>query len=570
MAAYLKQQVISENIEADERWSDRFRAITRQHGLKACWSTPIFDSRALCIATFAIYVERPCAPTAHHFGLIEIATRLAGIAIERQLKEDRLHLFAEVISRSTEAIRISDHNDRTAEQNAAHREMFGLTDDEIKGHTSAMIFGEGQSARVLALLNEDGQFNGELVATINGRSRLIDVSAFAVMNQDNKAVCHVALSRDVTEKRQSEKALKDSHSTLKSLVTERTAALEQALDEIKKSEAKLRQAIDAIPTLAWSAGPDGSADFLNQRWLDYTGMLAEQAQGWGWAGAIHPDNRKGLVEDWKSSLASGAPLEAEARMRRFDGSYRWFLFRANPVRNESGNIVKWYGTNIDIEDRKRGEEALRASELSWRQIVDNIPGFVATMGATGEVEFLNRQTLKYFGKTSEELKNWSLIGVVHPDDLPRVIEARTKTIETGQIYDIEHRCRRADGTYRWFQVRGLPVRNAEGAITAWYLLLTDIDDRKKAEDALRANERRLSLMINAIPTYIQVSQPDGAVLSVNQTVLDYYGLSLEDMQKEGFRDRFYHPDDVKRLRESRAEALKHPVPFEYEQRALVS
>ena len=129
-----------------------------------------------------------------------------------------------------------------------------------------------------------------------------------------------------------------------------------------------------------------------------------------------------------------------------------------PVARRIGKIVKWYGINIDIDDRRRGEEALRASELSWRQIADNIPGLVATTGAMGEVEFLNRQTLEYFGKTNEELKDWALIGAVHPDDLPRVIEARKKSIEAGQIYEVEHRCRRADGVYRWFQVRGLPVR----------------------------------------------------------------------------------------------------------------
>src|SRR5262249_2940957 len=161
---------------------------------------------------------------------------------------------------------------------------------------------------------------------------------------------------------------------------------------------------------------------------------------------------------------------------------------------------------------KRGEEVLRARELSWQQIVDSIPGFVVTMTARGEVEFLNRQTLEYFGKTNEELKNWTLIGVVHPDDLPRVIEARTRAIETGQIYDVEHRCRRADGVYRWFQVRGLPVRDAEGTLTDWYLLLTDIDDRKKAEEALRSSERNLRLMINAIPSLIHVLRTDGSVL----------------------------------------------------------
>jgi PAS domain S-box-containing protein len=106
----------------------------------------------------------------------------------------------------------------------------------------------------------------------------------------------------------------------------------------------------------------------------------------------------------------------------------------------------------------------------------------------GEVEFLNRQTLDYFGRTSDDLKNWPLIGAVHPDDLPGVLEARRKSIEAGHIYDVEHRCRRADGAYRWFQVRGLPVRNRQGSITSWYLLLSDIEERKRAEDKLRRSE----------------------------------------------------------------------------------
>ena len=255
----------------------------------------------------------------------------------------------------------------------------------------------------------------------------------------------------------------------------------RAQEALAASERDLRSIVDAIPTTAWTTRPDGYCDFLNQRWLDYAGMTAEQALGWGWGAAIHPADRDRLVEYWQSCLASGTPVDAEARMRRYDGAYRWFLFRANPLRDEAGNISKWYGTNVDIEDRKRVEEALLASELSWRQIVDNIPGLVATTGAAGDVEFLNRQVLEYFGRTKEDLKNWSLIGAVHPDDLPRIVEARAKSIETGQRYDVEHRCRGADGIYRWFQVRGLPVRNAEGTTTAWYLLLTDIEERKRAE-----------------------------------------------------------------------------------------
>jgi PAS domain S-box-containing protein len=342
----------------------------------------------------------------------------------------------------------------------------------------------------------------------------------------------------------------------------------RAEDAVRASERNLQLIIDTIPAMAWSARADGSADFFSQHYLDYVGLSLEQAKDWGWTAAIHPEDLEALVATWKRLTASEQAGEAEARLRRFDGAYRWFLFRASPLRDESGKIVKWYGANLDIEDRKRGEEDLRARELSWRQIVDNIPGLVATTGGMGEVEFLNRQTLEYFGKTSEELKDWALIDSVHPDDLPRVVQARIKSIETGQIYDVEHRCRRADGIYRWFQVRGLPVRNAEGTITAWYLLLTDIDDRKKAEDSLQSSERNLNLMINAIPTIIGVLRTDGSVLYGNHAASRYTGLSLEELQREDFRARVVHPEDEERLGEKRRLALTRAVPFEIEQRCL--
>ena len=121
--------------------------------------------------------------------------------------------------------------------------------------------------------------------------------------------------------------------------------------------------VDVIPTLAWSARPDGSADFFNQRWLDYTGLSAEQARDWGWMDALHPDDLNQLADYWRSVLASGEPGEIEARLRRFDGVYRWFLFRATPSFDTDGRIVKWFGTNTDIEDRKRAEHLLASENL---------------------------------------------------------------------------------------------------------------------------------------------------------------------------------------------------------------
>jgi formate hydrogenlyase transcriptional activator len=341
-----------------------------------------------------------------------------------------------------------------------------------------------------------------------------------------------------------------------------------ARNVIDVTERNLAAIINTIPTAAWTTRPDGHCDFINQVWLDHAGMTAEQAQGWGWAEAIHPSDRKQLVEEWQSCLASGTPVDTEARIRRFDRSYRWFLIRANPLRDEAGNILKWYGTCIDIEDRKRGEDAVRKRELSWRQIVDNIPGLVATMGAMGEVEFLNRQTLEYFGKTNEELKKWALTDAIHPDDLPRIIEARIKSIEEGRIYEVEHRCRRADGVYRWFQVRGLPIRDPEDKITAWYLLLTDIDDRKRAEQKLQQSEEDLRTITDSIPQPIVVLGPDGKTLYVNQVALDFTGYNMDQLDEQGFWARVVHPDDVRRLQAERRARFLRGDPFELEFRAM--
>jgi len=139
----------------------------------------------------------------------------------------------------------------------------------------------------------------------------------------------------------------------------------------------------------------------------------------------------------------------------------------------------------DIEDLKRAEEVLRESEKSVRLIVDGIAGLVAIMTPEGEVEFVNNQALEYFGKTLEELKGWATSDAVHPDDLPQAAAAWKHSVETGDPYDVDHRLRSADGAYRWFHSRGLPLRDAKGCIVRWYNLLTDIDERRRAEEKLK-------------------------------------------------------------------------------------
>jgi len=150
------------------------------------------------------------------------------------------------------------------------------------------------------------------------------------------------------------------------------------------------------------------------------------------------------------------------------------------------------GLRREVAERRRAEEALREREESFRLIVDGIAGLVAMMTAKGEVELVNRQVLDYFGLTIEDLKDWSIGGVVHSGDLPSVVSAWTHSIETGSPYDIDHRLRRADGVYRWFHARGLPLLDSDEKIVRWYVLLTDIDDRRRAEEAQKRSEAFLT------------------------------------------------------------------------------
>src|SRR5712675_1275549 len=267
-------------------------------------------------------------------------------------------------------------------------------------------------------------------------------------------------------------------------------------------ENQLSRVVDALPGLVWTALPDGHIDFLNQRWCEYTGISVDEAYGRGWQSATHAEDLPELHERWRSILASGEPGEMEARLRRFDGEYRWFLFRTCPIADASGEIVKWCGINTDIEDRRRFEEAQRAHwwlsssarEHHFRSVGDDIPGLAALMTPAGEVEIANRQVLEYFGATLKELKGRAIADTVHLDDLPDILAAWRGAVETGHPYDAEARLRRADGVYCWFHTHGFPLRDTDGRIVLWYLLQTDVDDRKRSE-ALLAGEKQLLEMV---------------------------------------------------------------------------
>jgi len=261
-----------------------------------------------------------------------------------------------------------------------------------------------------------------------------------------------------------------------------TIALRAEADGPHPVDNQLRAVLDAMPALVWLAAPDGAVVYTNRRWLEYTGLSAEQAGGFGWTTAIHPDDFNRLTGQWQTVLASGEPCEIEVRLRRFDGQYRLILFCAAPRRDASGGLTGWCGTNLEIDD------LVRSSERQRRAIVDNIPAMIAIHNASGELELENRAAQEYHSRLPGDTRQSATGDVVHPDDVPAFIAAIQRALMTGEPLELEQRLRGGDGVYRWFHVRSRRSSGDYDGASRWYTVGTDIHDRKTAEDRLRRSE----------------------------------------------------------------------------------
>src|SRR5271170_7191330 len=249
---------------------------------------------------------------------------------------------------------------------------------------------------------------------------------------------------------------------------------------------EIRLIVDRIPAVTWSAHADGSVEFVNQRWREYAGLSDEESQGWGWQAAIHPEDLPSLMEKWRELLRSGEGGDIEARMRRHDGVFRWFLIRLEPYRDKTGKIVMWYGVSADIETLKQTEEKLREDERELRQITDAIPQTVIVQDPSGLPIYANRATLAYTGLTADDVTALNFRErIFHTEDVESFRNERKAALARGLSFEFEHRALGKDGQYRWFLIQYNPFRNERGQVTRWYATGTDIDDRVRAEERTR-------------------------------------------------------------------------------------
>jgi PAS domain S-box-containing protein len=325
---------------------------------------------------------------------------------------------------------------------------------------------------------------------------------------------------------------------------------ELAEDALRESEAQFRTLANAIPQLSWMADGEGSIFWYNDRWYQYTGATPEQMKGWGWKTVHDPEALPGVMERWKLSLASGAPFDMVFPLRGSDGVFHPFLTRVVPVRDHEGKIVRWFGTNTDISEQRRVEDALRASETRLRALSDNLPEgmvFRFRLDSNGEpyFEFVSAGIERLTGIPAAEFiaRGESFDTFIIPEDRDRVRAAITASRERLTNFELEVRHKHhVAGRVGWSLLRWVATRNSDGS-TTWDGVELDITNRKQAQQALVISEQRFRKLFENAAVGIAIMDLDGRLIRSNAAYLDLHGYAEDDLANRRFGD-LMTPEDL--------------------------
>jgi PAS domain S-box-containing protein len=349
-------------------------------------------------------------------------------------------------------------------------------------------------------------------------------------------------------------------------VRARETRLQFAESAARQSERELRDVVEAIPAMVWTSLADGTCVFVNQRWQDFTGLSREDALGWNWEKSVHPDDLIRGRTDWVTAVNTAQAMEHEVRLRRADGEYRWFIVRALPLLDEAGNVLKWCGTSIDIEDRKRAEQKLRESEfyLAESQRLAKTGSWAA-----------NRAGIRHWSE--ENFRIWGFdpqsglpsheerFRRVHPEDRPIFAAHVEKMKCEKRDCETEYRVIHPDGRVRNIHTTAHVVLGPSGDFVEAIGTTRDVTDRKQADEALRSREKELADLFEKMPAIACVMLPDGTHPYLTRQWADYTGLSVQQTDREGLAN-VVHPEEAGSLREKVRTAMVSGEAFEHEVR----
>jgi PAS domain S-box-containing protein len=349
--------------------------------------------------------------------------------------------------------------------------------------------------------------------------------------------------------------------------------------ELRDRERELSQLVAMVPSHIWRLTQNGEPIFFNKRMVDFLGLDVADTDKPGRTRlealietTIHPDDAAAFSVTLNRSLATGEHFSMRYRLRRADGVYRWMSSRAEPMRDQDGRIIQWYGLCHDIDDQMQAEAALRDRERELSHLVDMVPIPIWRLTSEGEPNFYNKRLMDFFGLETANADRPGMSrlaaiieAAVHPHDAAGVGQALDHSFATGERFSMKYRLRRADGVYRWVEGRGEPMRDDGGRIAQWYGLIHDIDDELNAQEALRRSERQLQQLIDTVPVQIWCVTPAGEPSYINKTMIEFIGLKLEDFDAEGGLSgairTIVHPDDRDALFRTLGHSFSTGEPF---------
>ena len=322
---------------------------------------------------------------------------------------------------------------------------------------------------------------------------------------------------------------------------EATIKAQQAL---AASEREARELLDRLPGRFATRTAD-DFDFVNRQILEETGTTLEGMQNLGFLQFIHPEDRDRVKEGYLRSVQEKSAYDTTYRWAERDGEYRWRHSRSVPYFNDDGSVYKWYAVNMDIDDLFRSKEVIREHEVQLSWLAETVPSLLWRTDARGRLEYVNKRTEDYTGLRLDELKANGWLRLVHPEDSASTTKAWQDSLASGRPYDSVHRVRGADNTYRWFQSKSTPMRDASGDIVNWYGLSTDIHERQLAQEALRTEELGLRRLVDALPAMIWRATPQGDVDRWNRQMLAFVGKNAEEFDREMLLGRIPEADRLR-------------------------
>jgi PAS domain S-box-containing protein len=363
-------------------------------------------------------------------------------------------------------------------------------------------------------------------------------------------------------------------------IEERRAELARIEQTLAEREREFTLMADTIPQLAWMGDENGYIFWYNRRWYEFTGTALDDVAGWNWMSVHHPDHLDRVVDGFKAAIEKGEPWEDTFPLRRFDGMYRWFLTRARPFRDETGTVVRWFGTNTDVTEQLQMEQALRQSESSFRKLADAMPQCVWVADVEGSTTYFNERWYQYTGQDKRDAEGFGWLDAIHPEDQAEAREVWERSVASQQLYEAYVRLRRFDGEHRWHLVRGLPVLNEMDQTVQWFGTYTDIHDqvmveeelKKAMEQAEEANRMKSVFLANMSH---EIRTPLTAILGFAELIQ-----RMSEGRVEDFADRIAKGgkrlsetlDSVltlARLEAGRIDIITEPIPIASELRDLV-